>query len=51
MERENRLSAGMKPEQVSRLSEILKERFKKSWRKRKENEEQTRQVIPTEAKR
>lgn len=51
MEAENRISAGKKSEEVSRVYEILKERFEESRRKWKENEERTNQVIATEGKR
>ena len=46
MRREDRLSAGMTPEQVSRVYAILKESFEKRRKKQAELEARTSEVLP-----
>lgn len=51
MKREDRLSAGMRPEKVNEVYAILKERFENNRIKRIKDEEQKQSVLPTEEKR
>ena len=51
MKREDRLSAGMRPEKVNEVYAILKERFEKTRRKLLKCEEQKQSVLPTGEKR
>ena len=51
MKREDRLSAGMRPEKVNEVYAILRERFENNRIKRIKDEEQRRSVLPTGEKR
>lgn len=44
MNREDRLSAGMKPEKVEKIYEVLKKRYEQTRKKIKEASEKIRQV-------